>query len=418
MRLLNVFVTISTICLYLYPSNIIAQEYNEYHRSSLYSIILKHPEQRFSDEIIKAFKEIPIPERYNDHNLKFTVMNAPIIKELTKEELEGAYKDAIWSMLNKNKIGGRLVEKWFNYNKETNGFDMSLIKERGFYDASILNINTALNSARGIAILEDAGEELISHTYILVNDIRYADKTTQRNLQGFAITAGLLASSLIPGVGLATSAAAQALYPSAIRINDLVVGFKVYVTSYLFRLDWNKDTSDYFFSKLWIDPDSSNSIEKYNMFKKNMSAFKITYLGCTTIYSGDTSLAGVEYESDMFKKVCTRAIDTSISELQKQFDEFKIFSPLVSTNPLISYIGTKEGITEDSKFEVLEMSMNEDGKTSYVRKGIIKPIKGKIWDNRYMAEFEKDYNKSIEGTSFKIISGSGFYPGMLIREIE
>lgn len=393
---------------------IFADDFDKYHRASLYSILLKHPEQRFSDEIIEAFKSIPIPNRFNDHNLKHTVLNAPIIKELTKEEIEGAYKDAIWNMLNRNQIGGRLVEKWFNYSPASQGFDMSLIKNRGFYDANLLDLNVASKTARGKAILEDAGEELLSHTYILVNDIRYADKTTQRNLQGFAMMAGLFASNLIPGASLV----AGTLFTSGVQINDLVVGFKVYVTSYLFKLDWNKDVAEHFYSDLWIEPGNPDSNEKYSIFKKNMSSFKLSYLGCATIYSGETSLAGVQYESDMFRKVCTRAIDTSISELQKQFDEFKVFSPLISTNPYISYIGLKEGMTEESKYEVLEMSSDENGKTIYTRKGIIKPIKGKIWDNRYMAEFEKSYDSSILGTAFKVVSGGGFYPGMLIREIE
>ncbi len=409
----------AVICVCFCQSNTCAQDYSRYRRSSLYSILLNHPEQRFSDEIVRAFKEIPIPERYNNHNLKFTVMNAPVIEELTKEELEGAYKDAIWNMLNRNKIGGRLVEKWFNYSSRTKGFDLSLVKERGIYDASVFDIDIALNSVRRMALLEDAGEELISYTYILVNDIRYADKTTQRNLQGIATTAGLFASLLIPGVGgVVATTAARTLYPVALRINDLVVGFKVYVTSYLFRLDWNKDIANFFYSQFWFEPGASDSLEKYHSFKKNLSAFKIRYLGCATIYSGDTSLAGVEYESDMFKKVCTRAIDLSISELQKQFDEFKVFSPLVSTDPFVSYIGLKEGITENSKFEVLEISIDENGKTSYSRKGVLKPIKGKIWDNRYMAEFEENYDSSITGTSFEVISGSDFYPGMLLREMD
>lgn len=392
----------------------LAEDFDKYHRGSLYSILLKHPEQRFSDEIIEAFKSIPIPDRFNDHNLKHTVMNAPIIKELTKEEIEGAYKDAIWDMLNRNQIGGRLVEKWFNYSPSSHGFDMSLIKERGFYDATQLDINVASNTARGMAILEDAGEELLSHTYILVNDIRYADRTTQRNLQGFAMMAGLFASSFIPGASLV----AGTLYTTGVQLNDLVVGFKVYVTSYLFRLDWNKDVADHFYSNLWVEPGNADSNDKYGMFKKNMSSFKLSYLGCATIFSGETSLAGVKYEKDMFRKVCTRAIDTSISELQKQFDEFKVFSPLVSINPYISYIGLKEGMTEDSKYEVLEMSSDENGKTTYTRKGVIKPIKGKIWDNRYMAEYEKGYDSSILGTTFEVVAGSGFYPGMLIREMN
>ena len=77
----------------------------------------------------------------------------------------------------------------------------------------------------------------------------------------------------------------------------------------------------------------------------------------------------------------------------------------------------KEDITPDSRFEVLEI-VEKDGRTEYKRVGVIKPIKGRIWDNRFMAEFE-DENKGTDltATEFEVVNGSGFYPGMLIREI-
>ena len=120
----------------------------------------------------------------------------------------------------------------------------------------------------------------------------------------------------------------------------------------------------------------------------------------------------------MFLKVCTRAIDKSISELQKSFDEFKVFTPLVSTSPLCAYIGLKEGVSEDSRFEVLEKTLDPDGRTKYERVGIVKPLKGKIWDNRFMASFDKEEGFDLEYTTFEKISGRDFFPGMLIREIK
>lgn len=35
-----------------------------------------------------------------------------------------------------------------------------------------------------------------------------------------------------------------------------------------------------------------------------------------------------------------------------------------------------------------------------------------------MAKYEEGYNSVIQGTSFESISGKGFYPDMLIREIK
>ena len=206
------------------------QDYDKYHRSSLYSILLKHPEKEFCNEMIEAFKSIPIPDKYNNHDLKIKVMSAPILKSMTKEEIEGGYKDAISALLTRNKIGGRLVEKWFDRDKNTGAFDMNLIAERGFYDASILDLREARASSRGIAMLADAGEELIGHTYVLVNDIRYADKETTKS----AVGGGLLAASLVAsffGVDLSNAVSAVG------NLAGNIAGFKVFVTSYLFFIN-------------------------------------------------------------------------------------------------------------------------------------------------------------------------------------
>ena len=77
----------------------------------------------------------------------------------------------------------------------------------------------------------------------------------------------------------------------------------------------------------------------------------------------------------------------------------------------------KEGVNEESEYEVLEV-LEEDGLTKYKRVGIIKPSKGKVWDNRYLAEFEEENeNSTLKATEFEKVSGGDFYPGMLIREI-
>jgi len=51
----------------------------------------------------------------------------------------------------------------------------------------------------------------------------------------------------------------------------------------------------------------------------------------------------------------------------------------------------------------------------FYRKRFIKPKKGNICDNRFMAE---DENTDMNITKFEKVSGNNFYPGMLIREIK
>ena len=403
---------ISTLALWLVSVGLWAQnqDLDKYHRSSLYSIMLKHPEKEYCNEIIEAFKAIPIPDKYNNHDLKIKVMPAPVLKAMTMDEIEGGYKDAILSLLNRNKVGGRLVEKWFDRDKTTCAFDMDLVAQRGYYDASIIDINLARLSARGKALLEDAGEELLNHTYVLVNDVRYGDKETIKTFVGGGILAANI-FSLISGVDISNTAE---------QIGGLagdITGFKVIVTSYLFRLDWNDEVANNFYNNLWVDK-SAPDLVRQQQWTGALGSFKLKYIGNASVFSGKTALGGVNSERDMFLKVCTRAVDKSISELQKNFDEFKVFTPLISVEPLRAYIGLKEGVDENSRYEVLEKSVDDMGRIKYKRVGEIKPEKGMIWDNRFMAEFDKEEGYDLQYTTFKKISGKNFYQGMLIREIK
>lgn len=93
-------------------------------------------------------------------------------------------------------------------------------------------------------------------------------------------------------------------------------------------------------------------------------------------------------------------------------------TPLISVSPLKAYIGLKEGVTEKSRFEVLEAELSKEGKMTYKRVGVIQPKENLIWDNRYMASEEQAYGSDFGFTTFRKVSGGDFYPGMLIREIK
>ena len=94
-------------------------------------------------------------------------------------------------------------------------------------------------------------------------------------------------------------------------------------------------------------------------------------------------------------------------------------TPLFSVGPLTAKIGLKEDIDANSRFEVLEIVQDEENRIHYERVGVIRPIEGRIWDNRYLAEAEeKNEHNLLDATEFEKVSGGNFYPGMLIRQIE
>lgn len=375
----------------------------KYSRNSLYSILVSHTDQKFASEIQSQFLAIPTPEQYNNHDLSVKVVSV---------NNNGKYTDAITRFVNQNQIGSRLIAKWFDRDILTGECSMNLIKERGIYNASELDKELAKRSTRGIAMLEDAGEELIGKTFLLVNEIKYIDKGKRSRLFGNIIQVVGAVAEVATGV--------QGLSDLGESVGDLTAslkGFKVKIHTRLYQLVWDEETANTFYTLYYSSkPDE----EKRKAFEQNRDKFKMKFVGEVESDGSTTSFMGINEDEPllMVRKACQRAIDDNIADLQKEYDQFRIKAPIVSVEPNIQVqIGLKEGITKDSKFEVLE-AQEKDGRVEYKRVGIIKPVPSKIWDNRYMASEEGAYGADFGATTFKKESGKDFYPGLLVRQIE
>lgn len=391
------------IALLVIFTQVFAQEPFKYHKASLYSIMLKHENQEYCDEIVEVFKKIPVQDNFYNFNLSNIIFKAGQLEDSDTTRADNQ-KPHIDKLLFDNAIGRRLVAKWFNRDK--NGtFNPNYIIQKGYYNVTAYDIQTALLSYKTQeGVIFNAGEELIGNTYILVNDIRYGDKRKDKEKRMSAVAA----LSIVPLVG------ALAVPIGGIMTNDYS-GFNVTVTSYLYRLDWNENIANGFYGNFYTDiPDLS----KKELFNKEKRLFTLTYLGNYTVHSSNSNLKGVNDREQQIRKVCTRAIDKAIAQLQKEHPEFRVRTPLLSTSPITAHIGLREDITPDSKFEVLEISENMQGIPSYKRVAIIKPKKDRIWDNRYMAEFEEHKNGMLNATEFDLVSGNISQTACLIREID
>ena len=364
---------------------------------------MSHTDQKFASEIQSQFLAIPTPEQYNNHDLSVKVVSV---------NNNGKYTDAITRFVNQNQIGSRLIAKWFDRDILTGECSMNLIKERGIYNASELDKELAKRSTRGIAMLEDAGEELIGKTFLLVNEIKYIDKGKRSRLFGNIIQVVGAVAEVATGV--------QGLSDLGESVGDLTAslkGFKVKIHTRLYQLVWDEETANTFYTLYYSSkPDE----EKRKAFEQNRDKFKMKFVGEVESDGSTTSFMGINEDEPllMVRKACQRAIDDNIADLQKEYDQFRIKAPIVSVEPTIQVqIGLKEGITKDSKFEVLE-AQEKDGRVEYKRVGIIKPVPSKIWDNRYMASEEGAYGADFGATTFKKESGKDFYPGLLVRQIE
>ena len=379
-----------------------------YRRSSLYSLMINHTDQQFAGEIKEAFLQIPVPDKFNNHDLSVKVLNLD-------KKLEGAKSDkenpVISEFLKNNNVASRLVARWFNRDMYTGNCNMDLVKERGLYNATEFDLQLAKHSARGMAMLQDAGEELIGNTFVVVNDIRYIDKNKG------AKTAGLFLRALGQVAAAATGNNNFGdLGNSLGDITETLKGFTVKINTFLYRLEWDKDKADNFYRNQYgVDNDE----EKKENFDKNRGCYSLKYVGKVESKGGTSSFLGIKEDEPvmMVRKACQRAIDENVADLQRSYEEFRAKTPLVTVDPLTAYIGKKEGITSESRFEVLEVVEMEDGTHKYNKVGEIQPVEGQIWDNRFMAEEEGAAGSNLKYTTFRTVSGKDFAKGMLIREI-
>lgn len=409
----------------------------EYRRNSLATMLVYHPEDEFGINIYQAFDSIPTPDKYDDHNLILRVISNDSIfgvkhngtglikaqygKTLTSADVtKNAQK--LEEILNQNQCGNFLVAKWFGLdiedeNSENWHFDTELIQFRGQYNASDVDVELARQTARGVAALSDAGEELLHNTFILVNDITYVTAEEKA-------AAAKAAMSVLGGIADAIfgGSAGRDLADMGGKIADSFTGFTVKTHSYLFQLEWNDSIAAVFYNDYYT---STFDREKIVGFLRNDSLFRVHYVAHEYEYDAKSTLKGTYERTELVKMVCTRSMDKNIAALQLKYEDFKVKTPVydIETNAkglttgYLAKIGLKEGISETSSFQVVQRYTDEKtNKTKYRYIATVKPKKGQIWDNRYNAVIEGGTGTELTATSFKKVSGGEILPGMLLIE--
>lgn len=389
------------LCLcWLASMPIVAQQDSaRYDRPSLCMMMVGRQEMSFSNEIEEVFEHMDMPERYNDHSLGVRVFR------VTQDGRP--MKDIVTAFAEHAQVAKRMVAKWFGRNKESGCFNMDMLQARGLYNATRQDWIVALQTMRGSDLLADAGEKLIKKTFLVVNEFRYEKKYS--TLRDKSDSQELTLSEL----DLSDREAVDA-YNEHVHGGDLLLSeFTISCTSYLFQLDWNEEVAATFYYSYFF-PCSDIDADKAQAFKQDKELFHMTYVGMCSDKLTERNTDNMT-TSKLVKKACVRITDQNIATLQHTYPDFRIKAMLVGTEPIKAYVGLKEDITPSSRYEVLEPTLRSDGTYSYKRVGVIKPIAGKIWDNRYMAS--KNDKSDLDATYFEQVSGGALYPGLIIREI-
>lgn len=339
-----------------------------YKRSSIYTMLIADSVQP-NYHIINGFGNVVLPEKFNNHNIgPYIIYTNP--EQNNKDKVIANY-------LRKENVAKKLIAKWFN-RKKNGAFDTKLVANRGMYNASELDKAIAEKSERGIALLKDAGEDLIQNTFVIVFDIQME---TLNEASG------------------------------AIFNNKDKVEYQV--TSYLYRLNWNERTAAIFYSDYWMDNTQGDSSNK-KLFEES-KIFQMEYIGNFSFVKKEQQFF-TNSQGIMLDKLIKEFIDKSIFNLEVKFTNFRSKFPLFTGTPITAKVGKKEGIKTGDKFEVLEKILNADGSFQYKNMGTIEVENDEdIWDN----STEGSWFSENPGKEFTVFKGKKrkYQSGMLIRQI-
>lgn len=430
----------------------------KYRRSSLSMILIESDNFPNKESVMKSWGNYPFPDKYNQHNiemksfdfdntefsdeeliaagfLKDTIKGAIKILPIQKlnqeaEKLIGGtavkplkildentavvlpnekqlYQYVIDKKIAEDKIANQMVATWFNLND--NKFDMSLIQERGFYNATEMEANIAKGQMRGLASLADAGEELLKNSFVTFTKLNFVKNEPAAAIIRDATKIGINASDMAAPLKEGALKAADLLYEKTKE------GYTLWSKTWLYQLEWNDSIAAVFYNDIWSDPSKLKDSDLFTL--KHMNTQYNSSIVMDNVVGEKKSL------DQMIDIAVVRNLDNSFVKLQKENDVFKPRIPVLTSKPITAQIGLKEGLKGGEKFEVLEMMVNpKTGLTEYKKIATAKVDKKIVWDNRYNAGNEveepvldKDGNP-ITSTAFK---GSGkIQPGMLLKLVK
>lgn len=419
----------------------------KYRRSSLHTILIESSTFPKKDTVLKAYFNAPFPDKYNQHDIGVKSFD-PLNYRLTAEEktaagveesgkfgkmMKGAASSAtdgvvdslagdmrfiIEKYIKQEKIGNKIVAKWFN-RKGDGTCDQNLINERGCYDASYLKAKEAEGAALGALTVSDDDDELIRNSFVVFNKLTFMKNETAAAIVRDLAKAAVRLKTSNPLVLKGADIAADKLYEAT---KD---GYTVVNKAFLFQLKWNHDSVYRMFEKLYLMPNKDASVTAAAFDNAN---FELEYVGEGKSSSIVLFSAG-KSEEQIITLATVRNVDNTYAKLQKTYPVFRPVVPIYSNDPVYTAkLGMKEGLSGGEKFEVLRKEKDpKTGKIVYNRIGKIKVKKGQVWDNRFSLvnpgeakepEMGKDGKPIpvLTATSFK--QGKKYSKGTLIKQLK
>lgn len=361
---------------------------SEYNRNAL-SVMILQTNNKYSSEFISASGNVNISDKFDDNSIEMHTINA-------KPNL-----NSIQQKLINEKVVNQIISKWFSRDTTTGIFNMSVIHERGMYNATDDEVLKASMSKVGLSSLKDAGESLINRSYVIV--MEFYDTETMRQVYNKRDVKKKIAT--------------EAMNKNYQPVRRVKTGWVGKAKGYLYKINFNDSLINVFYNDLWIYDEDDEETRRIKKEKFDNLSFPIEFV---TQVHGNAD--GSQYKpghpmsspvqltkNQLFQKMINTGLSSCLLKAEKVLDAFQVKAPVYKTNPISSKVGKKEGLKTDQRYFVMESSQNRKGEIISKRKGVVR-VK-KATDNRKVAT-----GNSVNLTSFYQTAGRGVDPGMILQQ--
>ncbi len=360
-------------------------EATEYNRNSLTIMLVEGG--KYGSELKEAISHVVVPEKFDDNMLDNRLLHPSDNSDILRQQLEISHTP------------NQIFAKWFS-RADDGKFNMSVIHERGLYNATDADVVAASASKRGLAKLQDAGEKLISHSYVMV--LAFGKIKTMEEIYDEQDAARRKSAK----------ATGKEFKPVPRTRN----GYKGEVAGFLFRLSDVPQTMDNFYSNMWIfDDDSPATIAaKRQIFDTTM--FKLSFVTSVVATCEGTQLnVGTQMsKAQLFDVMMNNSVSNLVTGFESKVDEWKVRTALYSTFPLRAKIGTKENLTVEDRYFVYEFRMNKKNEVYADRRGVVRAKK--VVNNSHVAEGNGKENIRNTTSKFYQVAGHKLEPGMFLEQ--
>jgi len=295
------------------------------------------------------------------------------------EEFEktDAYKTLI-EALHTNRVPNKVLNKIII--GKDGAFNSDVIFKRAEYSATDAQVISANNSSNGLSEIQNTGFDLLNNVYFLV----YVPTglTIRKNKENKETDENLYSASTY---------------------------------SFLFKLELDKNT---FWGDFYIKTPDQNKLDKLMNNQFSVKLISITRAsGSSSDKEQKVTMQGLKVvksyversEEEINNEMLSSIFSGSILSHSKNYDGFKVKTPVFDLSPIQAKIGKKEDLRIDDLYQVLENREKQSGEKFVKSIGYVRSKK--VADNKKNAD-----GNSETSTFYKVYAGS-VKKGMVMKEV-